>query len=218
MRHVIGEGPKLHATRRKTLSIPDYSKTMTYADGPIWLLSMRETIASYRRMIDATVEQLTDDELFRRPEPTANSVAIILRHLGGNLRSRWTDFLASDGEKPDRDRDSEFLDWEGDRQSLLSYFDEGWSVLDAAVGSLDDSNINQTILIRGEPHTIPQALIRSITHMSYHVGQIAIVARLVHDGDWRWLTVAPGSSKDFNALTWGTSASRSVFAKDENAG
>lgn len=179
---------------------------------------MRDTIASYRRMIDATIEQLTDDELFARPASNANSVAIILRHLGGNLRSRWTDFLTADGEKPDRDRDSEFLDWDGDRQSLMSHFDTGWGALEAAVESVDDKNVNHTILIRGEPHTIPHALTRSVTHITYHVGQIAIVARIVHHGDWRWLTVAPGSSKQFNKQTWGTSASRSIFSNEEDPG
>ncbi|MEP3479710.1 MAG: DUF1572 family protein [Fuerstiella sp.] len=187
---------------------------MSHINNHAWLNTMRETIVSYRRMIDATAEQLTDDELFKRPAPTANSVAIIMRHLGGNLRSRWTDFLTSDGEKPDRDRDREFLDWTGDRDSLLSHFNRGWDALSEAIESLDDHNIHQTILIRGEPHTIPQALTRSITHITYHVGQIAIVARLVHEGDWRWLTVAPGRSKDFNQQTWGTSASRSVFSND----
>lgn len=88
---------------------------MSDINNHIWLNSIRETILSYRRMIDATIEQLTDDELFMRPAPTSNSVAVIMRHLGGNLRSRWTDFLTTDGEKPDRDRDSEFLDWNGDR-------------------------------------------------------------------------------------------------------
>lgn len=189
---------------------------MPYVNNHIWFNAMRETIVSYRRMIDAMIEQLTDDELFTRPAPTANSVAVILRHLGGNLRSRWTDFLTVDGEKPDRDRDSEFLDWDGDRHSLLSYFNSGWEALAAAVESLDENNVDQTIHIRGEPHTIPQALTRSVTHITYHVGQIAIIARLVHDGDWKWLTVAPGTSKDFNKQTWGTPASKSVLSNGEN--
>ena len=179
---------------------------------------MRDSVTSYRRMIDATIEQLTDDELFIRPVPNVNSVAIILRHLGGNLRSRWTDFLTTDGEKPDRNRDAEFLDWNGDRQSLMSHFDSGWNALVVAIESLNDDNLGQCVQIRGESHTIPQALTRSITHITYHVGQIAIVARQVHNGDWRWLTVAPGNSSQFNEQTWGTSASRSIFSDDENAG
>ena len=188
-----------------------------HAENIKWINAMRDTTVSYRRMIDAAVEQLADDELFARPTPTVNSVAIILRHLGGNLRSRWTDFLTTDGEKPDRNRDAEFQDWEGDRQSLISHFDSGWRALEAAIESLNDGNVGKCIQIRGESHSIPQALTRSVTHITYHVGQIAIVARQVHGGDWKWLTIAPGESSEFNKDTWGTSASRGIFANDKDA-
>ena len=187
------------------------------ADNRSWVNAMRDTTVSYRRMIDATIEQLTDDELFARPAPGVNSVAIILRHLGGNLISRWTDFLTTDGEKPDRNREAEFQDREGDRQSLISYFDSGWRTLETAIESLNDNNIGEFIEIRGETHSIPQALTRSMTHITYHVGQMAIIARQVHNGDWKWLTVAPGASSQFNKDTWGTSASRSIFASDDDA-
>ena len=186
-------------------------------DNTTWINTMRETAVSYRCMIDATIEQLTDDELFARPAPAVNSVAIILRHLGGNLRSRWTDFLTTDGEKPDRNRDAEFQDWEGDRRSLMTHFDSGWCAFEQAIESLNGDNIGKRIRIRGEPHSIPKAITRSITHITYHVGQIAIVARQVHRGDWKWLTVAPGESSQFNKATWGTSASRSILANDEDA-
>ena len=181
---------------------------MNPGDSTPWLDAMRETVASYRRMIDAAVAQLTDDELHACPGTDANSVAIILRHLGGNLRSRWTDFLTTDGEKPDRDRDTEFLAWDGDRSSLLAHFDRGWSALVEALETLDAENIGQTIHIRGEPHTVAQALTRSVTHLSYHVGQLVVIARMVHEGEWRWLTIAPGRSADHNDRTWGTKASR----------
>jgi len=179
-----------------------------------WIAAFAETVASYRRMIDATVLQLSDTELHARPAPDINSVAIILRHLGGNLRSRWTDFLTTDGEKPDRNRDTEFMDWGGDRESLLAYFDSGWSALTAAIAQLDASSVNETIYIRGEAHTIPQALTRSVTHLSYHVGQIAMVSRMVHDGEWKWLTIEPGTSAQHNQRTWGTAESRSVFGRN----
>lgn len=181
-----------------------------------WLILLRNTLASYRQMIDSTVRQLTDDEFFQRPSPDTNSVAVILRHLGGNLQSRWTNFLNTDGEKPDRDRDAEFQDWEGNRQSLMTYFDSGWSAFEHAVGSLGSDNIDATIHIRGEPHSIPQALLRSITHVTYHVGQITMTARMVHNGDWTWLTIAPGGSKKHNQRTWGTAASRSILSEGED--
>lgn len=192
-------------------------KSMTTADTNIWLDAVRETVSSYRRMIDATVAQLDDDELFARPAPNINSVAIILRHLGGNLHSRWTDFLTTDGEKPTRDRDTEFLDWDGDRNSLIEYFDTGWNAMANALASIDCTTMGRAVLIRGESHSIPQALTRSLTHLSYHVGQIAIIARMVHVGDWKWLTIAPGASDTHNAKTWGNSASRSIYA-DPNGG
>ena len=177
----------------------------------IWREATRETAASYRNMIDAAVGQLTDDEFFRRPAPGVNSVALILRHLAGNLRSRWTDFLTTDGEKPDRDRDQEFADWEGDRASLMAYFDDGWARLIAAIDEINSDNLQRRITIRGEEHTLPQAFARSLTHVAYHTGQIVLIARTVHDGDWKWLTIAPGESHQHNNATWGTSASRGVF-------
>lgn len=185
---------------------------MTQEETRIWLSTIRETVSGYGRMVDATVEQLSDEELFSRPGPDINSVAVILRHLGGNLCSRWTDFLTSDGEKPDRDRDAEFTDWDGDRQSLLDHFHVGWAALESAIAMMDDNTVSQTIYIRGEPHSVAQALLRSVTHVTYHVGQIAIVARMVHQGDWKWLTVAPGDSVTHNQKTWGTAASRSIFS------
>jgi Protein of unknown function (DUF1572) len=148
----------------------------------LWLSTMRATVVSYRQMIDGITAQLTDAELFSRPAAGINSVAIILRHLGGNLRSRWTDFLTTDGEKPDRDRDAEFMDWDGDRQSLMDYFERGWKAFELALETIGDCHADETIFIRGEPHTVAQALARSVAHVTYHVGQIAIIARMVTGG------------------------------------
>ena len=183
------------------------------SDDEIWLSAVRQTVTSYRNMIDGCIAQLSDEQLTQRPAAGINSVAIILRHLGGNLRSRWTDFLNTDGEKPDRDRDTEFLDWDGDRQSLQKFFDEGWSALTTTLDALDLSSVKQQVLIRGEPHTVPLAIERSITHIAYHAGQIAMISRMVHQGEWNWLTVRPGGSDEHNQRTWGTAASRSVFGQ-----
>ena len=173
--------------------------------------TLAQTVRSYRNMIDKTISQLTDDEFFKRPSPQFNSVAVILRHLGGNLSSRWTDFLTTDGEKESRDRDQEFADWKGSREELMDYFSLGWTCLTNAIDQINETNLSQKIKIRGEVHTVIQALVRSVTHISYHVGQIAILARMAHAGDWNWLTVAPNKSAEFNQQTWGTSKSRSVF-------
>lgn len=158
---------------------------MEPTDSQAWIDATAATVDTYRKMIDATIEQLSDTELHARPAEGINSVAILLRHLGGNLRSRWTDFLTTDGEKPDRDRDTEFQEWEGDRAALLAHFDAGWQALTSAIEQINPSKIDQPIFIRGERHTIPQAVTRSVSHITYHVGQISLIARMVHQGPWK---------------------------------
>jgi len=180
----------------------------------LWRAGVIETIGSYRRMIDAAVEQLSDAELMQRPGPGLNSVGVLLRHLGGNLQSRWTDFLTTDGEKPDRNREREFADWEGDRVSLIAYFDGGWCRLVEAVESITDETVTAEIQIRGEPHSVPSAVTRSIMHIAYHTGQVVLIARAAHTGDWTWLTIAPGASAAHNEKTWGSPSSRGVFGSE----
>lgn len=175
-----------------------------------WLVATLEVVDGYRRMIDAAVVQLDDDELSRRPAEGINSVAVILRHVGGNLQSRWTDFLTADGEKPTRNRDSEFEDWSGDRASLLSFFDAGWQIMRASLVALSADDLTKEVTIRGEPHTVQLAIQRSLTHTAYHVGQIMLISRSVHSGGWKWLTIPPGGSAQHNQKTWGTAASRGV--------
>ena len=182
-----------------------------------WIEAASATVASYRRLIDSAVSQLSDAELTARPRPDMNSVAVILRHLGGNLLSRWTDFWTTDGEKPDRDRDQEFLDWEGDRSALLAYFNSGWDALARAIEQIDATHAERSVFMRGERHSVADALMRSLTHLSYHAGQIALIARMVHEGPWKWLTIPPGGSRQHNQQTWGTSASRGVFGEDAPA-
>lgn len=176
---------------------------MSNADEDPWMKATMKTVESYRKMIDGSIAQLSDAELFARPRSDINSVAVILRHLGGNLLSRWTDFFTTDGEKPDRDRDREFTEWEGDRDSLIAYFNSGWGRLTDTLAQIDASNGNHTVVLRGEAHSVAEAIMRALTHISYHVGQIVLISRMVHDGDWRWLTIKPGESQQFNQDTWG---------------
>ncbi|MEQ8210868.1 MAG: DinB family protein [Lacipirellulaceae bacterium] len=181
---------------------------------PDWYTKTIDAFASYKRMIDGCVEQLSDQELTARPIEEMNSVATLLRHLGGNLKSRFSDFLTTDGEKADRDRELEFADWEGDRESLVAYFNEGWKTLTNTLESLGEEDLEREVLIRGEAHTVAQALLRAVTHVAYHAGQIALIARMVHQSEWKWLTVEPGGSARHNRETWGTAASRSVFGSE----
>ncbi|MEM8875084.1 MAG: DUF1572 family protein [Planctomycetota bacterium] len=184
-----------------------------------WLTAARETLAGYRRMIDAVLEQTDDEVLVRRPRPGMNSIAVILRHLGGNLQSRFTDFLTTDGEKPTRDRDAEMQDWPGSRAELMAWFDTGWSCFTETLEALGPADVDRTVWIRGVDHTIPDAIDRALTHVSYHIGQVMLLARLLRESDdgWNWLTVAPGESRAFNEETWGTAASRSVLGAQPKA-
>jgi len=173
-----------------------------------WIEASLVVLDSHRRLLDGALQQISDEEFARRPAPGINSIAVILRHLGGNLLSRWTDFLTTDGEKPSRNRDTEFEDWPGDRASLMEFFESGWQACRDSIESLTSDDFSKKVLIRGEPHTVPQAIQRSLTHTAYHVGQIMLIARSIHDGEWQWLTIRPGGSQQHNQQTWGTAASR----------
>lgn len=142
--------------------------------------------------------QLPDEGLFHAQDEECNSVAIIAKHLSGNMRSRWTDFLDSDGEKSTRNRDSEFEDPPKDRRQLLQVWEEGWACLFRALEALDDSQLGREVLIRGEAHSVLQAINRQLCHYAYHVGQIVILAKQGRKGDWLSLSVPRGKSENFN--------------------
>lgn len=139
-----------------------------------------------------------DSDFFRKPGEWSNSIAAILKHVAGNLSSRWRDFLTSDGEKPDRDRDAEFVIGEQDtRANIIAAWERGWSTLFDTLANLTDDDLPRTIRIRGEEHTVHQALLRSLTHVAYHSGQIVYLSRLMQKEGWEWITIAPGQSRQF---------------------
>lgn len=149
----------------------------------------------HKSLADKAIAQLEGDLLFARPAEHANSPAIIVKHLSGNLRSRWTDFLGSDGDKPTRNRDGEFVLGPDDtRAALLAGWEEGWRCVFDALESLVEADFSRTVAIRGEPHTVIAALLRGLTHAAYHTGQLLYLARLLHP-DSDWLTIAPGQSR-----------------------
>ena len=146
------------------------------------------------RLADAALSQLDDEAFFLVPAPGLNSVAIIVKHMVGNLRSRWTDLLESDGEEPNRDRDNEFVITADDsRDSLMQGFAEGWDTVMNTLSDLTAVDLDTTITIRNEPHTVQQAILRGLTHTAYHVGQILYLVRL-HNPEGTWLTIPPGES------------------------
>jgi Protein of unknown function (DUF1572) len=156
-----------------------------------------------KRLADRAVEQVPNEKLHAALDANTNSIAVIMKHVAGNLTSRWTDFLTSDGEKSWRNRDDEFVDNFGSRAELLEAWERGWSCLLTTLKSLKPADLGNTVLIRGEPHSVPLALERSLGHTCYHIGQIVQVAR-IHAGDkWNTLTIPRGGSDQFNKAHWG---------------
>ncbi len=153
---------------------------------------LRDALLSLRKqkaLGDQAIAQVTEPELACALDAESNSIAIIVKHLRGNMRSRWTDFLVSDGEKPDRDRDKEFvLDAAMSRDQLLEWWEEGWRYVFTALESLDPADLGRQILIGGEPLTVLQAINRQLVHYSYHVGQIVMLAKHFRSADWHSLS------------------------------
>lgn len=150
-------------------------------------------------LAEHAMAQLSDEQFFAVPAPGDNSVAVIVKHVGGNLVSRWTDFLTRDGEKPGRDRDTEFQITTGDtREHLLQVLTRGWAALFEALGPLGDADMARIVTIRREPLTVLQAVNRQLTHYAYHVGQIVYVAKHHRGAEWHTLSIPVGHSAEFN--------------------
>jgi len=167
--------------------------------GTLYLEEAFRSLRGHKRMADAAMAQLSDEQFFAMPSEESNSVAIIVKHVAGNMRSRFTDFLTTDGEKPDRKRDSEFITNADNRANLLSAWEQGWQLVLDTVKSLRPDDLTRTITIRAEPHTVLQAINRQIGHTAQHVGQIVFVAKHWKGSDWQTLSVPRGQSEQFNA-------------------
>jgi uncharacterized damage-inducible protein DinB len=152
----------------------------------------------YKKLAAAAMAQVDDGQLTAVLSGEMNSIAQIVKHMAGNMKSRWTDFLTSDGEKPDRNRDSEFEAPPSSRHALLEMWEQGWSCLFHALEALTDSDLTRTITIRGEPHSVMQAINRQVAHYSYHCGQIVFLAKHFKGHDWTSLSVPRGRSGAFN--------------------
>jgi len=153
----------------------------------------------YKKLGDRAMAQVSDEQLFLQIDEEANSIAIVVKHVAGNMRSRWTDFLASDGEKPSRNRDSEFADPPATREALLNLWEEGWWCLFCALEPLTDADLARTITIRGEAHSVMQAVNRQLAHYPYHVGQIVLLARHFAKDKWESLSIPKSRSAEFNS-------------------
>jgi hypothetical protein len=152
----------------------------------------------YKHLGERAMAQVSDEQLFALLDDEANSIAIIVKHLTGNMRSRWTDFLSTDGEKPTRNRDCEFVDPSATREALLCEWEEGWACVFRAIEPLTDADLTRTVTIRGEAHSVMQAINRQLAHYPQHVGQIVLLAKHWAGSQWQSLSVPKNKSSEFN--------------------
>ena len=171
-----------------------------------YLADALSSFRAYKKLADKAIEQTKDDELFVTLDDESNSIAVVMKHMAGNMISRWTDFLTSDGEKPDRHRDMEFvIETNTTRDDVLAYWDRGWKCVFDAVEPLTPADFDKTVTIRGQVHTIVQAINRQMTHYAYHVGQIVFLAKHFRSTEWQSLSVPRNRSAEFNRFLAGSS-------------
>ncbi len=166
-------------------------------ESPI-LAAVLDEFQKIKKLADKSIEQLSDDQLHVKIDAEANSVAVIMRHLAGNMRSRWVDFLASDGEKPGRLRDREFEEVAQTRAELMAEWEHGWQCLFSALTPLTDADLQRTIIIRGEPHSVYKAMSRQVAHYAGHAYQILLLAKHLRGTGWKTLSIPRGQSEEFN--------------------
>ncbi len=163
---------------------------------------LEEAVSEFRKMkaqAEKVMAQMSEAQFFRQIDPGSNSIAIIVKHIAGNSRSRWTNFLTSDGEKPDRRRDTEFeLETADTKAALMELWEDGWRRVFAAVEPLKGDDLLRTVVIRGEPHTVVRAINRQLTHYSHHIGQILFLAKHLAGEKWQTLSIPKGKSEEFN--------------------
>ena len=152
---------------------------------------------------DKAISQLSDDKLHIALDANTNSIAVIMKHVAGNLLSRWTDFLTTDGEKSWRNRDDEFVDTFKDRDQLVTYWESGWNTLFDSLSALSSDDLGKNVTIRGELHSVPLAMQRSLAHSTYHIGQIILISRILAGDNWTTITIPRGGSSNFNERVWG---------------
>jgi hypothetical protein len=157
-----------------------------------------ELFRYYKGLTERAMAQVTDQQLTEVLDQEMNSIALVVKHMAGNMRSRWTDFLTTDGEKPDRNRDSEFVDPPATRAALMTLWEEGWQRVFSALEPLSEQDLQRSVTIRGEAHSVMQAIHRQIAHYAYHCGQIVLLAKHFKSSEWQSLSVPRGKSSEFH--------------------
>ena len=176
-----------------------------------YLESVRRLFQYYQSLGAKSMAQLTDEQIRYQPEPESNNIATIVKHMHGNMLSRWTDFLTADGEKPWRNRDQEFEDTFDTKEKVIKAWEEGWSCLFNAINPLVEADLERIVYIRNEGHTVLEAINRQLGHYSYHVGQIVFLAKQIKGTGWQSLSIPKGGSKAFNADKFGKDKERRHF-------
>ena len=166
-------------------------------DSPILSAAIDE-FQKIKKLADKSIAQLSDDQLHATIDPDANSVAVLMRHMAGNMRSRWIDFLTSDGEKPNRMRDQEFEDPGQSRDELIAEWEHGWQCVFEALTPLSDADLQRTVMIRGEAHSVYKAISRQVAHYAGHAYQILLLAKHMQGANWKTLSIPRGQSEEFN--------------------
>lgn len=166
-------------------------------DAPILTAAIDE-FQKIKKLADKAIAQLSDEQLHATIDPEANSIAVLMRHMAGNMRSRWINFLTSDGEKPDRMRDREFEDPGQTRDELMAEWEHGWQCLFDALSPLTDADLQRTVVIRGEPHSVYKAMSRQVAHYAGHAYQILLLAKHLRGREWKTLSIPRGQSEEFN--------------------
>jgi hypothetical protein len=170
--------------------------------GELFLREATATLKSQKRQAERAIAQVSDERLHVSLDPETNCIAVLMKHLAGNMRSRWTNFLTEDGEKPWRGRDSEFIDDGLPREELTARWEAGWALVFEVMGSLKSEDLSRTVTLRGAPMSVVQCILGHISHYAYHIGQIMLLAHHLARDTWQWLTIPPGESEQYNQRVW----------------
>ena len=179
-----------------------------------YLPSIRKLFEYYKSLADKTFTQLREDDFHYQIDETSNSIAIILKHIAGNMLSRWTDFLSSDGEKNWRNRDTEFIDSFSSHEEMLAYWEKGWACLFKAIDDLTEEDLNRIVYIRNQGHSVIEAINRQLSHYAYHVGQIVFLGKMILKNDWQTLSIPKGKSEAYNKQKFAQDKGQRHFTED----
>ena len=180
-----------------------------------YLSSAKRQFMYYKTLGEKAIDQLEPQQLFVAPNEDSNSIAVIVKHLWGNMLSRWTDFLTTDGEKPTRNRDAEFENDAKTKEDVLKWWNEGWNRLFATLDSLSDNDLQTIIYIRNEGHTVMEAINRQLAHYPYHIGQIVYIAKMLKKTSWDSLSIPKNKSGDYNAQKFSQEKTTRHFTEEE---